>query len=168
MVAVPVFNSYRQGSFPKSQPRAVWAYSSAEVRQVSQKLQVLYHTPTVPCLITPLPHHALSHPYRTMPYHTPTVPCLITPLPHHAVSHPYSAMPYHTPIVPCSITPLLRCYCFHFPAVACLIGEGGDGRRAGGGCTHVMHGRSRMTVDPRTPAMPGLSTSSGSHPPGRH
>ena len=27
------------------------------------------------------------------------------------------------------------------------------------GCTHVMHGRSRMTIDPRTPTMPGRSTS---------
>ena len=27
------------------------------------------------------------------------------------------------------------------------------------GCTHVMHGRSRMTVDPRIPTMPGQSTS---------
>ena len=36
-----------------------------------------------------------------------------------------------------------------------------------GGCTHVMHGRSRMTVDTRIPAMPGRSTS-GFHRPGRH
>ena len=34
-------------------------------------------------------------------------------------------------------------------------------------CTHVMHGRSRMTKDPRTPTMPGRSTS-GLHRPGRH
>ena len=37
----------------------------------------------------------------------------------------------------------------------------------GGGCTHVMHGCSRMTIDPRSPTMPGRSTSSF-HPPGRH
>ena len=35
------------------------------------------------------------------------------------------------------------------------------------GCTHVMHGRSRMTIDPRIPTMPGRSTS-GFHRPGRH
>ena len=37
----------------------------------------------------------------------------------------------------------------------------------GGGCTHAMHGRSRMTIDPRTPTMPGRNTS-GFHRPGRH
>ena len=36
-----------------------------------------------------------------------------------------------------------------------------------GECTHVMHGRSRMTVDPRIPTIPGRSTS-GFHRPGRH
>ena len=35
------------------------------------------------------------------------------------------------------------------------------------GCTRVMHGRSRMAVDPRIPAMPGRSTS-GAQRPGRH
>ena len=37
----------------------------------------------------------------------------------------------------------------------------------GGGGTQIMHGRSRMTIDPRIPAMPGRSTS-GFHQPGRH
>ena len=37
---------------------------------------------------------------------------------------------------------------------------GGPGGKGGGGrCTHVMHGRSRVTIDPRIPAMPGRSTS---------
>ena len=36
-----------------------------------------------------------------------------------------------------------------------------------GWCTHVMHGRSRVTIDPRVPIMPGRSTS-GFHRPGRH
>ena len=31
---------------------------------------------------------------------------------------------------------------------------------AGEGCTHVMHDRSCMTVDPRIPTMPGRSKSS--------
>ena len=35
------------------------------------------------------------------------------------------------------------------------------------GNTHVMHGRSRMAVDPRIATMPGRSTS-GFHRPGRH
>ena len=26
-----------------------------------------------------------------------------------------------------------------------------------GGCTHVMHGRSRITIDPRIPTLPGRS-----------
>ena len=30
-----------------------------------------------------------------------------------------------------------------------------------GGCTHVMHGRSRITIDPRIPTMPRQSTSGG-------
>ena len=37
----------------------------------------------------------------------------------------------------------------------------------GGGGTHVMHGRSRVAIDPRVPTMPGLSTS-GFHRSGRH
>ena len=41
------------------------------------------------------------------------------------------------------------------------VGVGGWGR-----CTHVKHGRSRMTIDPRTPPMPGRSTS-GFRRPGR-
>ena len=36
----------------------------------------------------------------------------------------------------------------------------------GGGCTNVMHDRSRMTIDPRIPVMPGRSTS-GFRRPGR-
>ena len=40
-----------------------------------------------------------------------------------------------------------------------------EGRR--GGVTHVMHGRSRMTIDPCIPTMPGRSTSIF-HRPGRH
>ena len=39
--------------------------------------------------------------------------------------------------------------------------------RGGGGCTQFVHGRSRMTVDPRIPIMPGWSTS-GFHQQGRH
>ena len=35
-----------------------------------------------------------------------------------------------------------------------------------GGCAQFVHGRSRMTVDPRFPTMPGRSTS-GFHQPGR-
>ena len=35
------------------------------------------------------------------------------------------------------------------------------------GCTHVKHGRSRMTIDPRIRTTPGRSTS-GFHRPGRH
>ena len=42
-----------------------------------------------------------------------------------------------------------------------------QGARGGAGCTHAMHGRSRMITDPRTPTMPGRSTSSF-HRPGRH
>ena len=38
---------------------------------------------------------------------------------------------------------------------------------AEGGCTHAMHSRSRMTVDPRIPTMPAQGKS-GSHRPGRH
>ena len=37
-----------------------------------------------------------------------------------------------------------------------------------GGCTHAMHGRSRMIIDPRIPAMPRPSTSSFFHRPGRN
>ena len=47
--------------------------------------------------------------------------------------------------------------------------EGGKCLVAGGwrGGIHFVHGRSRMTMDPRIPSMPGRSTS-GFHPPGRH
>ena len=41
------------------------------------------------------------------------------------------------------------------------------GGRKGRGCTHFVHGRSRMTIDPRIRTMPGRSTS-GFHQPGRH
>ena len=37
----------------------------------------------------------------------------------------------------------------------------------GGGGTPLVHGRGRMTIDPRIPTMPGQSTS-GFHQPGRH
>ena len=40
-------------------------------------------------------------------------------------------------------------------------------RRPGGGILIFMHGRSRMTLDPRVPTMPGRSTS-GFHRLGRH
>ena len=40
-------------------------------------------------------------------------------------------------------------------------------KRGGGGVLTVMHGRSRMTIDPRIPTMPGRSTS-GFHRTGRH
>ena len=36
-----------------------------------------------------------------------------------------------------------------------------------GGCTHFVHGRSRMTIYPRILTMPGRNTS-GFHQPGRH
>ena len=38
------------------------------------------------------------------------------------------------------------------------------------GCTHFMHSRSRMTIDPRISTVSGRSTSStsGLHRPGRH
>ena len=36
-----------------------------------------------------------------------------------------------------------------------------------GGCTQFVHGRSRVTIDPRIPTMLGRSTS-GFHQPGRH
>ena len=45
-----------------------------------------------------------------------------------------------------------------------LFAEGGAG---GGGGTQFVHGRSRMTIDPRIPTMPGRSTS-GFHQPGKH
>ena len=60
--------------------------------------------------------------------------------------------------------------------VQVFCGERGGGIRPqaerrrkgrGGGCTSVMHGRSRMTVDPRIRTMPGRSTS-GFHRPDRH
>ena len=37
----------------------------------------------------------------------------------------------------------------------------------GGRCTQFVHGRSRMAIDPRTPAMPGRSAL-GFHQPGSH
>ena len=40
-------------------------------------------------------------------------------------------------------------------------------QRKGGKGNHVMHGRSRMTIDPLIPTLPGRSTS-GFHRPGRH
>ena len=46
-------------------------------------------------------------------------------------------------------------------------GRGGGGHLVGGGCTQFVHGRSRMTTDPRIPTMPGRSTS-GFHQPGKH
>ena len=50
-----------------------------------------------------------------------------------------------------------------------LLLEGGRLRSlpGGGGCTQFVHGRSRMTIDPRIPTMPGRSMS-GFHQPGRH
>ena len=42
-------------------------------------------------------------------------------------------------------------------------GQGEGGR----GCTLFVHSRSRMTIDPRIPTMPGRSTS-GFHQLGRH
>ena len=44
----------------------------------------------------------------------------------------------------------------------------GSGEGSGQGCTvlDLMHGRSRMAINPRTPTMPGRSTS-GIRPPGR-
>ena len=36
--------------------------------------------------------------------------------------------------------------------------------RGGEGCTHVVHGRSLMTIDPRIPTMPGRSTSGFDRP----
>ena len=40
--------------------------------------------------------------------------------------------------------------------------------RGGCVCAHVMHGRSRMTIDPRIPTMQERSITSGFHRPGRH
>ena len=46
--------------------------------------------------------------------------------------------------------------------------ERGSGRGArGGGAIDIMHGRSRITIDPRIPTIPGRSTS-GFHRPNRH
>ena len=42
-------------------------------------------------------------------------------------------------------------------------GEGG-----GGGVLSIVHGRSRMTIDPRIPTMTGRSTSAFHQPPGRY
>ena len=39
---------------------------------------------------------------------------------------------------------------------------------SGGGDTHGMHGRSRITIDPRTPTMPGRGAGRVFHRPGRH
>ena len=37
---------------------------------------------------------------------------------------------------------------------------GGNGRGDGrGGCTHIVHGRSLETIDPRTPVLPGRNMS---------
>ena len=33
----------------------------------------------------------------------------------------------------------------------------------GGGCAHLMHGRSRMAIDPRIPTLPGRGSTSGFH-----
>ena len=44
---------------------------------------------------------------------------------------------------------------------------GWKGGVEGGGVLIIMHGRSRMTIDPRIPTMPGRSTS-GFRRPGRH
>ena len=41
------------------------------------------------------------------------------------------------------------------------------GMRGGGGCTQFVDGRSRMSINPRIPTIPGRSTS-GFHQPGRH
>ena len=45
-----------------------------------------------------------------------------------------------------------------------ILSERGGGE---GGCIHVMHGRSRMTIDSGIPAVPGRSMS-GFHRPGGH
>ena len=48
--------------------------------------------------------------------------------------------------------------------------RGGGGERGGvggWGCTQFAHGRSRLTIDPRIPIMPGWSTS-GFHQPRRY
>ena len=48
-----------------------------------------------------------------------------------------------------------------------VLGKGDRENSVGLGCTHVMHGRSRMTIDCRIPTIPGRSMS-GFHRPGRH
>ena len=49
-----------------------------------------------------------------------------------------------------------------------LAGDGEQRERRGwGGCTLFVHGRSRVTIDPRIPTMPGRRMS-GVHQPGRH
>ena len=48
-----------------------------------------------------------------------------------------------------------------------MKGVEGGGERGGGGCTQFVHDRSRMSIDPRIPTMPGRSTS-GFHKPRRH
>ena len=48
-----------------------------------------------------------------------------------------------------------------------LMSQERPSQGGGGGTHHVMHGRSRMTIDPRIPPMPRHSTS-GFHRPGRY
>ena len=43
----------------------------------------------------------------------------------------------------------------------------GHREEGGGAYTQFVHGRSRMTIFPRIPSLPGRSTS-GFHEPGRH
>ena len=47
-----------------------------------------------------------------------------------------------------------------------MSGRRGGGVGEGGVCAHFMHGRSRMTIDARTPTMPGRRMS-GFHRPGK-
>ena len=44
------------------------------------------------------------------------------------------------------------------PESRSVKGMGGIGSGELDGCTHVMHDRSRMAIDPRIPTMPGRST----------
>ena len=48
-----------------------------------------------------------------------------------------------------------------------ILGGGAGGGAGGGGGTQFVLGRSRMTIDPRIPTMPGRSTSAF-HEPGKH
>ena len=50
---------------------------------------------------------------------------------------------------------------------ACWVFIDHADKGVGRGCTQFVHGRSRMTIDPRIPTMPGRSTS-GFDQPGRH